>query len=104
MPVRARNKVILGWLEGTVLSRWLHGKGHMLYYPRPAWTIDRWAFDKLRETHTVTKIIIHDQDASPGKQPTMYTIEIEEFDINARTITRGHYEQYMVPLGCWRQS
>ena len=102
MPVRAPNGVTLGWLEGTVLSRWLHGKQRMLRVP-VAWTIDKQAFDQLRADHDVTKIIIHDQDAQLGGI-SMYAIEIEDWDAHVGEINRGRYDQYFVTLGNWRKS
>ncbi len=100
MPVSAPNGVILGWLEGTVLSRWLRSSIQMLRVP-VAWTIDKQAFDKLRTNHTVTKILIHDLDAQPI---SMYAIEIEEWDAHVGEINRGKYDQYFVTLGHWRKS
>ncbi len=102
MPVAAPNGVILGWLEGTVLSRWLRSSVHMLRVP-VAWTIDKQAFDNLRAHHTVTKIIIHDQDAQPG-QISMYAISIEDWDLHVGEINRGKFDQYFVTLGNWRKS
>ncbi len=102
LPVRARNGVTLGWLEGTVLSRWLRASRHRLLNP-PAWTIDKWGLDQCRSSHPVMKIIIHDQDAQPG-QVSQYGIDIDEWDLRATVINRGQYDQYMVPLFYWRQS
>ena len=101
MPVKAPNGVILGWLEGTVLSRWLKSSQHNLYTPE-AWTIDKQAFDRLRSEHTITKIIIHDQDAIAG-QPQMYVIEIEDWDIHVGQINRGRFDQYFVTLNNWEK-
>ncbi len=84
------------------MSRWLHGKQHMLRVP-VAWTIDKQAFDNLRAHHTITKIIVHDLDAHID-QVSMYAIEIEDWDAHVGEINRGKFDQYFVVLGHWRKS
>lgn len=87
--------VTMGFVEGSVFSRWLRSSIHMLHEP-DAWTIDKEALDTLRETTSLTKIIIHDQDGPPGRR--MYVIDMPDFDRLAKVIDRGQGQQYMVPL------
>ncbi len=95
IAVPAPNGVILGYLQGTVLCRYLQPQ-HQLLTP-PAWTIDKVAFDKLRADHEVTKVMIF-------VQGRVWSIGIEDFDAHSFPLERGHYVQYAVTLDNWRKS
>ncbi len=95
MPIAAPNGVILGYLQGTVLCRYLQPQ-HQLLTP-PAWTIDKVAFDKLRADHEVTKVMIF-------VRGQVWAIDIEDFDAHSFTLDRHHYLQYAVTLDNWRRS
>ena len=100
IPIAAPNGVILGFLQGECLVRYLRSSVHMLRVPH-AWTIDKEAFDKMRATYRVTKIMIFDKDARRG-QPQGYSIEIEDWDAHVGEINRGKYDQYFVTIPNWK--
>ncbi len=100
IPIAAPNGVILGYLQGGCLVRYLRSSIHMLRVPH-AWTIDKEAFDKLRAEHVVTKIMIFDRDHRPG-QPQGYSIGIEDWDEHVGELDRGKFPQYFVTIPNWK--
>ena len=96
MPVRCeRNGVVLGFLQGSVLHRYL--KSYHKQIDPPSWTIDADAMDKLRAKYDVSKIMIDCTDIG-----THYSISIEDFDEHRGVQDRGKGRQYFVRLQWWK--
>ena len=96
MPVYCeRNGVVLGFLQGSVLHRYI--KSYHQQLDPPSWSVDADALDKLRATYDVTKIMISCTDNG-----VRFTISIEDWDEHKGEWDRGKGRQYFVRLKWWR--
>ena len=96
MPVYCeRNGVVLGFLQGSVLHRYI--KSYHQQHDPPSWTVDADAMDKLRANYDVSKIMIDCMDNG-----LRFSISIEDWDEHRGELDRGKGRQYFVRLKWWK--
>lgn len=96
MPVHCeRNGVVLGFLQGSVLHRYI--KSYHQQLDPASWTVDADAMDKLRAHHDVSKIMIDCMDNG-----MRFSISIADWDEHRGEFDRGKGRQYYVRLKWWK--